>query len=136
MDQLIRSMLILLSCATAHSRPMSGTPEVTTLEDREALNSIRELKAGVLRLAGQSIRCEEVSDCVAIPMGRRACGGPSGFVVTAKSNPSLDELQKKAERVTMAEEAYLKKTGEMSICSVLLPPTLSCENESCTAGYR
>lgn len=90
---------------------------------------VAALKADVRKLA--VVKCADVKQCRAVPMGARPCGGPSEFVVTCGANPALDE---KAKAATAAEQRLNEKEGRMGTCIALAPPTLKLEAGSCTAA--
>lgn len=103
------------------------------MEMQAAFAHIDGMKTVVNHLANLSLACETSSDCAAIAMGKRACGGPTSFVITSKANPSLSALVESIQLVTQAEVEANKKFGLASICSVKLPPSVSClksENET------
>ena len=112
------------------------------MEMQAAFARIGGMKTVVNHLAQMSLACETVSDCTAIAMGQRACGGPTSFVVTSQANPSMDALVESIQLVTKAEAEANRKFGLMSICSIEMPPALACvkpEGETqtiCQASIR
>lgn len=96
------------------------------MEMQTTFAHISGMKTVVNHLANLSLACETSSDCAAIPMGQRACGGPTSFVVTSKANPSFTALVESIQLVTKAEDEANKKFDLMSICSVELPPAVNC----------
>lgn len=90
------------------------------------------MKDAVKFLADSALECEVATDCVAIPMGHRNCGGPTSFVVTSRSNPSAEAVIQLTKEVTKVEKATT--VGMMSICSIEMPPELACEAKICTAS--
>lgn len=96
------------------------------IEMQAALAHIGGMKTVVDHLAKMSLACETSADCAALPMGKRACGGPNSFVVTSKANPSLTALVESIQLVTKAEAEANKKFGLVSICSIAMPPAVDC----------
>lgn len=82
-------------------------------------------------LAKLSLSCQAVSDCVAFPMGSRACGGPTAYVITSMLNPSLDAVKETISMVTKAEKDANKKYRLASVCSFEMPPDMTCVENTC-----
>jgi hypothetical protein len=95
---------------------------------------IAGMKSIVDHLASGSLQCETVADCVSMPMGSRACGGPTSFVVTSNMNPSLEAVAASVALVTQAEKDANLKFPVFSICSIKTPPPLACDNNLCTGA--
>lgn len=93
--------------------------------------AIKALVASVQLLAKSDLSCTSGSDCVALAVGSRACGGPSSFVVTSKDNANLAELETLTHATTEKEYAFNHKYRIVSICSVAMPPELACEKKLC-----
>ncbi len=101
------------------------------LEMQKAFGEIKGMSTIVKHLAESNLSCSTAADCVAMPMGSRACGGPTSFVVTSTANTSLDVLTQAVSLVTKAERDVNRKFGMMSICSVEMPPAIGCNNNLC-----
>lgn len=85
------------------------------------------------RALSKSSGCTQLSQCKALPLGSRPCGGPSEFLVYCA--PSTDEkaLEAKAKQVSEAEKAQNATSGTMGICTALTPPKLKLEKGQCSA---
>lgn len=84
-----------------------------------------------LNLLNQDLRCQESSDCLAIPTGHRACGGPSGFAIASRLNLKLAQLRELARRTSVLEREYNFENGIISICSIEAPPEVQCIQNKC-----
>ncbi len=102
------------------------------LEIQRAYGAIVGIKSVVSTLANLSLACEEPSDCTAIAMGSRACGGPTSYVVTSKANTSIEALNLSIQLETKAESELNQKFHIISICSVEMPPELDCKSKVCS----
>jgi len=87
---------------------------------------IEGMKSVVRHLAANGLACETAADCTSLAMGKRACGGPTSYVVTSFTNPSLSALQESIQLVTKAEIEANTKFGLASICSLIMPPRVAC----------
>ncbi|UJH90318.1 hypothetical protein LZ575_15860 [Antarcticibacterium sp. 1MA-6-2] len=75
--------------------------------------------------------CTGSEQCSFIPYGRKACGGPQGYLVFS-TKVDNEKLQEMVNRYTKMEIAYNEQNQVMSDCS--LPPEpaeLGCENGNC-----
>lgn len=97
-------------------------------KDRKAINSLMEVTR---TLANHDLSCQSSLDCLRLPVGSRACGGPNGYVITSTHNPLLEEVKFLAEQTESRESAYNMKYGVFSICSIVPMPQASCINNIC-----
>ena len=121
------------SSAFATDDTRAAEREKKEIEMKIAFGEIGGMKKIVQHVANSNLACATGADCIALPMGSRACGGPTSFVVTSAENPSLEALTQSIDVVTQAERDLNKKFGMMSICSVEMPPALGCSNNLCEA---
>lgn len=103
--------------------------EFTKEEDLAELAALQE----EIELLVDSSVCSENSDCDFIAFGSKACGGPKSFLVFSTSI-NVELLQQKVATYNALENAFNKKWGIISDCSVVLPPTsVQCINGKCVA---
>jgi len=88
------------------------------------------LRKEIQRLAGD-LRCNNVSQCRALPLGKRACGGPDEYVVFSTMTAKVAQLEKKAAEYTLLQEALLRGKPETGPCEIILEPTLQCVRQRC-----
>ncbi|MBP9706425.1 MAG: hypothetical protein KBD78_02210 [Oligoflexales bacterium] len=112
--------------------PIEGI-EIDTAAIVTALSAYRSAAYTALEsLTKASLVCRVDTDCVAVAVGAKACGGPSGYVVTSKFNDfytggEIESLAKKTEEYSKAINNYL---GLISDCSIEMPPTLECDSRA------
>jgi hypothetical protein len=132
------SLTVLL--ATSLFAPRASAEETETaaatrakkqLEMQIDYAKIAGMKSVVDHLSASNLQCESIADCVSMPMGKRACGGPTSYVVTSKLNASLEAVVATVELVTQAEKDANQKYGMASICSMVMPPPLGCNANVC-----
>lgn len=121
---------------SAHAVALKDLSEDQLKEHIEYEKTFAQIK-GMMKIVDvlnqSDLSCKTVSDCTALPIGHRACGGPNSFIVASKLNPSLAALTQSIELVTKAERDANSKLGLMSICSVEMPPTVGCNSGVCEA---
>ncbi len=109
----------------------TNNSESSKEDDLAALTSLQEeiellIDAGV---------CSENSDCDYLAFGSKACGGPKAYLVFSTAI-DVALLQQKVATYNALENAFNKKWGIISDCSVVLPPTsVACINGNCKAVY-
>ncbi|WP_081310663.1 hypothetical protein [Pseudoalteromonas luteoviolacea] len=75
--------------------------------------------------------CDSNSQCQAIPVGSRACGGPSSYLVFSTKTADHKKVYELAKQLTHAESQYNAKTGMISICEHLRQPATQCIENTC-----
>lgn len=82
----------------------------------------------------QTGQCVSGGACRFSPMGTKACGGPTGYIVYSTSLDTTKLLGMIAV-YTAEQDAYNRKWGIASDCSVPPPPdSVGCANGACV-GY-
>ncbi|CAF1295568.1 unnamed protein product [Rotaria sordida] len=81
-----------------------------------------------------SNRCTSSKQCAAEATGKRACGGPNGYIVysTAKAD-SVRKIKWLASQTRSLETMYNRENDIVSICSMVMPPSVSCNSGKCVA---
>lgn len=104
----------------------SCTEEHSLTQEQEA-KYLEELLSEIETLAS-SVECENPEEWTFASIGNKPCGGPSGFIAYSLHIDKEAFLQK-VEEHKVAQEAFNKKWGLFSDCSI--PPTpkgVICEN--------
>ena len=66
--------------------------------------------------------CDSTNQCQILPVGSRACGGPSQYVVYSNKHVDSKKAQALALQITNAEKVFNEKNKMMSICQHLTKP--------------
>jgi hypothetical protein len=88
------------------------------------------LNDDVLRLS-QPAKCKVDSDCAALPMGIKPCGGPWKYILYSKKNAKLSKLKKRLDEYNKLDQQINETQQTMSDCSVTMKPELKCTNSMC-----
>jgi hypothetical protein len=91
-----------------------------------------ELRAELLRLIGPA-PCRDDSQCRALPMGSKPCGGPEGYVAWSTAHTDGTKLQALAARYRDARAARNQRLGLMSDCAVVAEPLVRCVPDGANA---
>lgn len=100
-------------------------------QQRRDAEAIRAVIESAKILAASDLSCTSASDCEVIAIGSRACGGPSGYLVTSKNNQNLNEIETLAQRSENLQQEYNRNYRMISICSILARPMPKCVAERC-----
>ncbi|MDN3595820.1 hypothetical protein [Zunongwangia endophytica] len=75
--------------------------------------------------------CSEDTDCDYLPYGRKACGGPEGFVVFSTSI-NTEALQEMIEDYNELKVEYFERFDSFSDCSIVSPNFIAgCLDNKC-----
>lgn len=91
---------------------------------REALNN------DVMRLV-QPLKCSADTDCAALEMGVKPCGGPWKYVIYSKKNSKVATLKKKLADYNALDQKINEQQQTMSDCMVSVKPSPKCVNKMC-----
>ena len=76
-------------------------------------------------------QCDTNAQCKVSPIGHRACGGPSAFIVYSTKTTEQKEVTALSEKVTTLESKYNTKEGLISTCQFLIAPSAQCIDNKC-----
>jgi hypothetical protein len=79
----------------------------------------------------KDLSCKKDSDCISIALGKRACGGPSGYITASKRNKYLKAINLLAQETTILESRINQDFQVFSICSIEMPDKVACEASVC-----
>jgi hypothetical protein len=107
---------------------------LATLEDLEDMvflsHEVSTLKQAAFATANRS-GCSDDAHCLAIPIGAKACGGPSAYVVYFWESTDQESLFELAQAATDAELAFNSENNISSNCGYWYAPTLACQDSTC-----
>jgi hypothetical protein len=85
-----------------------------------------------LRALETASTCRAASDCRAVPIGARLCGGPSAWLaVSAARLPEAAPLAERYTALRKAANADAEKEGRVSTCQVIPEPAVGCAGGFC-----
>lgn len=100
--------------------------------DANAQAELIKLRKEIQRLAGDG-RCNNVVQCRALALGKRACGGPDEYIIFSSMTGKADLLAAKAFEYTFLQEELLRGKPETGPCEIILEPKLQCFQQRCRA---
>jgi hypothetical protein len=78
-------------------------------------------------------RASDVSQCAAIPLGAKACGGPSRYIVYSREVSDQARLSELTDRFTRLEKEENAIRNATSDCSFLMAPHVELVERICRA---
>src|SRR2546422_474970 len=90
----------------------------TQLTDRATLDALYQ----AIRDLTQNRTCQDTSECAALPLGSKPCGGPWTYLVYSKSTVDEVELQAKVLHLAAYEAQYNQEHRVFSDCSLAVAP--------------
>jgi hypothetical protein len=77
--------------------------------------------------------CTGGDNCRSMPMGAKACGGPTSYIIYSLSKTDEKLLTEKVKQYTDFQKELNIKYNRISDCSFLLPPMVDCLNGVCAS---
>jgi hypothetical protein len=116
-----------VASGTVPAAAAEGRPAATAAPPRAAVpdDSAAELRGEIVRLIG-SAACRDDSQCRALPLGSKPCGGPEGYVAWSTAQTDARLLEALASRYKDARQARNQRLGLMSDCAVVPEPPVRC----------
>lgn len=115
--------LLILTLGFAGCDEVKSDQELTRLALEEQLQDIYAFL--------DNKNCSKDSECVFMPYGSKACGGPRGYLLFS-SETDVRTLQKMVEKHRKAEASYNKQNHIISDCSIPVPPEkIACKDGKC-----
>jgi hypothetical protein len=96
----------------------------------ELAQRIRETQARLVEQIGEAA-CASVSQCAAMPIGAKACGGPSGHLAYSTVSGDQAAIASLAQEHRTLSAQLNALLGLASDCSVEMPPPLACRQGRC-----
>jgi len=138
--------LFLVGCSDA---AVPDTPEATQLKPAPSALTKNSQASGIndenktvsrvaihaantqLKTLTENTSCDTSTQCRVLPVGNRACGGPSSYLIYSTKHSNNEEVEKLAEHITSLESQFNAQTGMMSICQHLTAPATQCSDNKC-----
>ncbi|MBN8542313.1 MAG: hypothetical protein J0L82_18120 [Deltaproteobacteria bacterium] len=106
----------------------SLTPDENVMKDLEI--AIEKTAGDLETLAESNRSCTNDSQCVAVVVGFKGCGGPRDYTYTSLNNDmaAVDALSVQLQNL---ERDHWNRSGQASTCELVLPPSLACQASLC-----
>lgn len=123
-------LALLLTTACGDSTPTTGeqgaAPPAVPTEPVDLAGLLQEI-----RMAAGIARADDVSQCRAIAVGEKPCGGPERYLVYSTLTADEARLQALVERYNAAAAQLARDQDLASDCQVIEEPMLGLEGGFC-----
>ncbi len=119
--------------AQTTAKTSDAKPTTQPLQDKtvQLSNLVGIEQKALAKLIGDPV-AQSVSDCALVPIGQRACGGPSGYVVFSKKNGKADQIKATVEKITDLQIQLNQLSQMMGDCRFIQEPEVIIANGRCT----
>lgn len=117
--------LLALAFAWAAFTSCAQTPPAAAPEP-ESKRLAQELRT----LIGPAA-CTEHAQCRTVPIGAKACGGPSGYLAWSSEGTDAEAVEALAKRQSEAQRREVEASGMRSNCAVVSNPGAQCVAKRC-----
>lgn len=112
-----------------------GTANCTSLEKPPAEGSTTRQKMDqvmtqITQLIGNA-NCTDSTQCAALAIGAKPCGGPHSYRVYSTLNTDTQKLTQLSLQFKSLNKKYNKESGLMSDCMMVMPPPVACIKNTC-----
>ena len=115
---------VLISCSKIDEFCLDKN---TTLE--ESLVRLGDIQSDIEGMVADK-SCNGAGDCKVLAYGKKACGGPSTYVIYG-SNVDEALLEKKSNEYTALQDEVNRRFGLISDCSIMAVPEVTCVDGKC-----
>ena len=78
--------------------------------------------------------CDSKKQCQSIAYGAKACGGPTSYLIYSLKNTDKVKMSNEVGQYNQLVKEDNIRSGRISNCSMLIPPTLACRDNKCVAS--
>lgn len=75
--------------------------------------------------------CDSKEQCQSIAYGAKACGGPTSYLTYSLKHTDVVKLSGEVRLYNQLVKEENIRSGRVSNCSMLIPPTLVCRESKC-----
>jgi hypothetical protein len=108
-------------------------PALTNVRGWWAARKAPKLLAEFESLNAKYLSCSAASECEALPLGSKPCGGPVFYLAASRKNPDFSRMKELAEEYARASDLVNQMERRNSTCEEEQPPEIECANQRCQA---
>jgi len=120
-------ILVFQNCGA----PVATSDSNSNLAVNTRGNDVIQLSTSIKTLSDQDLSCKVDTDCEALPLGAKACGGPADYIIVSRLNSEFARLTSLSEELRVASIALNQQTGLASTCDFIEPPAVQCVSSRC-----
>jgi len=124
------SLLACAACTTRADGPATPRAAQPAAPAAAPAASQPDTLAQIKDLIGKA-ECSSDSQCQALPIGARPCGGPASYLAWSTTKTSSSDIQALADRYRAEQQERNARSGMVSDCRAIAPPAAVCRAGSC-----
>ena len=132
------AILLLMTSACASQPPVPAdsapapAPATVPPSSAAAIDSLWQQ----IQAASANAVCDDSSQCHALGIGAKACGGPESYIAWSSKQDDGSALRQLVAQHAAARRAQNVRDAVMSTCSMVSPPGASCQANRCVLGPK
>ncbi len=111
---------VIIACSASSSKPVVKP-------------TIADLQKNIADLVNDK-SCNERKQCQSIAYGAKACGGPTSYLIYSLKHTDVVKLSRAVGQYNQLVKENNIRSGSVSNCSMLIPPTPECRENKCVAS--
>lgn len=127
----ILSFIMVAGFQNCGSSAMTAAASQGPAPQRSVEKDLQNMRSLIDNLSQEDLSCVDDADCEAMPIGWRACGGPSTYIVASRAAAQYDQLVSLADLYKQKVQAQLAAENAVGTCIAVLPPEVHCVQNSC-----
>lgn len=105
--------------------------DISIIRTTVIIKDIQTIKQSIGQTIALDNYCSKTTDCIVTPIGARACGGPSDYIIYSKLSIYANKIQRLSILSIKLETQYNKDNPSNSLCTIASPPSSSCVKNLC-----
>jgi len=127
----IAALVSMGGCMSADAgAPPASSPAAVPAGGQAAQGDTASLRAQIDEAIGDA-NCTADSQCHALAIGSKACGGPESYVAYSAAVSDAVKLQQLGEAYAAERRRYNEANRTISNCMMLVEPAVGCRNQRC-----
>jgi hypothetical protein len=127
----ILSLIMVVSFQNCGQSGMTAASSQNPPSQRSVEKDLQNMRLLIDNLNNEDLSCAQDSDCEAMPIGWRACGGPSTYIIASRATAQYDQLVSLADLYKQKVQAQLAAENAVGTCMAVLPPEPHCVQNIC-----
>jgi hypothetical protein len=127
----ILSLIMVVGFQNCGQSGMTSATSLNPSSQNSLDKDLQNMRLLIDSLNQEDLSCAQDSDCEAMPIGWRACGGPSTYIIASRMAAQHDQLVSLADLYKQKVQAQLAATNAVGTCITVLPPEPHCVQNAC-----
>lgn len=127
----ILSLFMVVSFQNCGQSGMTSAKSPDVASRNSPQKELQDIRTLIDNLNHEDLSCAQDSDCEAMPLGWRSCGGPSEYIIASAVSAQHDQLASLAVLHKQKAQAFLAAQNAVGTCEAIMPPEARCVKNVC-----